>query len=81
MRRLGTLTRIGNDRGLVTLANPEQPPAIGTVAIDETLNEIGAIVDIIGPVAEPWAVVVSDPAVELTDHLDSRLYARDEAGH
>lgn len=77
MRRLGTLQRISQDTGLVAIDTAE-PPSIGERVVDELLTEIGTIVDIIGPVDAPLAVVDPAESVELVTHLDEQLYVRDD---
>lgn len=75
MKRLGTLERIGQGRGLVAVEGDE-PPSIGVTAVDETLTPIGTVVDIIGPVKEPWAVIDPEASIDLPAALGNRLYVR-----
>ncbi len=75
MRRLGSLSRISQDKGLVTIED-EPVPEIGETVVDETLAEVGTVVDIIGPVEAPYAVIDPNSAVELTDLLGATVYLR-----
>jgi RNA-binding protein len=43
----------------------EQAPKIGSEVVDESLNAVGRVFDIIGPVSSPYAVVkpsIKEPA-------------------
>lgn len=75
MRRLGSLERLSQGKGIAVL-NTETPPNIGETVVDETLTEIGTIVDIIGPTAAPYAVITPNDSVDLIEHLDAKLYLR-----
>lgn len=76
MRRLGTLTRIRTRTGVATIEHDEIP-SIGDVVVDETLAEVGRVVDVIGPVDTPFAVIDPTESTSLVDHLDRRLYLRE----
>lgn len=76
MRRLGTLERIGQGKGLIAIGS-EDPPPIGAVAVDQQLTELGTVVDVIGHVDRPWAVLDPIEGIDLRDHLGERLYVRD----
>lgn len=75
MRRLGSLARVAQDRGIVELDVDELPPT-GATVVDETLAEVGTVVEVIGPVSAPWAVVDPVAQTALVDHLGQRLYLR-----
>lgn len=77
MRRLGTLSRISQGKGIVSLEGAS-PPSTGATVVDETLEEVGTVVDVIGPVEASWAVV--DPVADdvLVDRLGQPLYIRSE---
>ncbi len=75
MRRLGDLERIGQGKGLVSIEGDELPP-IGGTCVDERLEVVGTVVDIIGPVDRPWAVLNPTESVSLTSYLGDRLYLR-----
>lgn len=76
MNRLGTLDRLSQGMGIVLLDDQESVPAIGATVVDETLEEIGTVVDVIGPVDAPLAVVAPAESANLVDHLGDRLYRR-----
>lgn len=75
MRRLGTLSRISQGKGIVTIED-EQIPDIGESVVDETLADVGSVIDIIGPVEAPYAVIDPTSSVELTDLLGATVYLR-----
>lgn len=77
MRRLGTLERISQGTGLVAI-EADPIPDIGDRVVDETLTEVGRVVDVIGPVDAPYAVVDPTEDTDLVDRLDDRLYLRAE---
>lgn len=74
MRRLGTLSRVSQGKGIVSI--DDDIPTISEAVVDETLTEVGNVVDVIGPIDDPYAVI--DPADErhLADLLDAKLYLR-----
>lgn len=77
MRRLGTMSRVSQGMGLVRLAAGDPPP-IGGAVVDETLAEVGTVVDVIGPVSAPYAVVSPATSVDPVELLDARVYLRDD---
>ncbi len=76
MKPLGQLVRIAQGRGLLEHASDEVPDT-GTAVLDETLDEVGHVIAVIGPVDRPWIVITPTPAVDLVDHLGDRLYTHD----
>lgn len=83
MRRVGTVVRTA--QGLAILradpADGEDDPGeryrgeMGTVVLDDSLDEVGRVVDVFGPVVRPYlAVTPSD--VHLPSLVGSMLYAR-----
>ncbi|MFW6153355.1 MAG: H/ACA ribonucleoprotein complex subunit GAR1 [Halobacteriota archaeon] len=77
MRRLGTLERLGQGKGLVAL-EADELPAIGADAVDQQLQEVGTVVDVIGPVDRPWVVLDPVDDIDLGAHLGARLYVRED---
>ncbi|MFP4591111.1 MAG: H/ACA ribonucleoprotein complex subunit GAR1 [Halobacteriales archaeon] len=75
MRRLGTLSRIAQGRGIVELDGAEPPPT-GATVVDEALEDVGEVIDVVGPVSAPWAVVDPVATEVLVDRLGQRLYLR-----
>ena len=64
LQRLGKVISITPSSSLII--KTENPPKIGTEVVDESLNVVGRVFDIIGPMSSPYAVIkpsVKDPAV------------------
>jgi len=68
-RGMAHLQKLGRIRALTPSKNlivkTEQAPRIGSEVVDETLNVVGKVFDIIGPVSAPYAVVkptIREPA-------------------
>ncbi|MFB6193829.1 MAG: H/ACA ribonucleoprotein complex subunit GAR1 [Halobaculum sp.] len=78
MRRVGSVVRVA--QRLAVCRVPEgfdgDPPAIGTRVVDESLSEVGEVVDVFGPVARPYVAVSPDDGVALTPLVGQPLYAR-----
>lgn len=74
MKRLGTLSRVSQGKGLVTVE--DAVPSINDTVVDETLTEIGTVVDLIGPTESPYAVIAPVEEIALVDLLNTRLYLR-----
>ena len=49
---------------------------IGTMVLDDSLEEVGRIVDVFGPVDRPYLAVTPDDGVHLPALVGSTLYAR-----
>lgn len=59
MKRLGTVT--GTAQGLVIArAESEDRPDIGTRALDDQLDAVGRVVDVFGPVEQPYLAIASE---------------------
>jgi RNA-binding protein len=75
MQRLGEVVRTA--QGLAVLRCPDdEPPDVGTQAVDEQLNAVGRVVDVFGPVSQPYVAVSPDEGVEVASLLGKKLYAR-----
>ncbi len=66
---MARLQKVGRVRALTPSKNmivkTEKAPKIGSEVVDESLNVVGKVFDIIGPVSAPYAVVkptVREPA-------------------
>ena len=73
MKRVGEVVRVA--QGLaVARSDGDEHPDIGTEAVDESLNEVGRVVDVFGPVERAYVAVTTedDPALL----LGKTLYAR-----
>ncbi|WP_121742982.1 H/ACA ribonucleoprotein complex subunit GAR1 [Natronorubrum halophilum] len=49
---------------------------IGTMVLDDSLEEVGRVVDVFGPVERPYLAVTPDAGVHLPSLVGSPLYAR-----
>jgi RNA-binding protein len=75
MERLGEVVRTA--QGLLILrTSDDTTPDIGTTAVDESLNEVGRVVDVFGPVSRPYVAVSPDGDDPLATMLGEKLYAR-----
>lgn len=75
MERLGEVVRTAQGLAIVRCADDE-PPEIGTEAVDEQLTTVGRVVDVFGPVDRPYAAISPDEGVALPTLLGAKLYAR-----
>jgi len=74
MHRLGEV--MSTAQGLLVARLPDDDrPDVGATAVDESLDEVGRVVDVFGPVDRPYVAVTPDD-----DHPDrllgEKLYAR-----
>ncbi|QFU83754.1 H/ACA ribonucleoprotein complex subunit GAR1 [Natronorubrum aibiense] len=83
MRRVGSVVRTA--QGLAVLRADERDDAesddqlrheIGTMVLDDSLEEVGRVVDVFGPVDHPYLAVTPDAGVHLPSLVGSTLYAR-----
>ncbi|MFC7080979.1 H/ACA ribonucleoprotein complex subunit GAR1 [Halorussus caseinilyticus] len=75
MQKLGDVVRTA--QGLAVVRCPDdEPPDVGTEAVNEQLNAVGRVVDVFGPVSRPYVAVSPDEGVALAPLLGSKLYAR-----
>jgi RNA-binding protein len=71
LQRLGRVVNVTPSQNVVVKA--EKAPGIGASVVDETLQTVGRVFDIIGPVTSPYAVV--KPTVKETGRLvNKQLY-------
>ncbi|MFB6110622.1 MAG: H/ACA ribonucleoprotein complex subunit GAR1 [Halodesulfurarchaeum sp.] len=75
MRRLGTVVRTRGDV-LVVRAAAGDPPDIGTMAIDESLETVGRVVDVFGPTEHPYLAVSPIDSIAAASLLQDTLYWR-----
>ena len=75
MRRAGTVVRISQGRLVVRTPEAEHPE-IGETVLDESLNDVGRIVDVFGPVERPFLTVTPAGSANLPSMLNSPLYVR-----
>ncbi|WP_254764021.1 H/ACA ribonucleoprotein complex subunit GAR1 [Natrinema marinum] len=89
MRRVGAVVRTA--QGLAVLRADEVDDAdgtngageidahrdeIGTMVVDDSLEEVGRVVDVFGPVSQPYLAVTPDDDVHLPSLVGATLYAR-----
>lgn len=75
MRRLGAV--IATPQGLVVCRLPgDDPPDIGADALNESLEDVGRVVDVFGPVARPYVAITPADGVRGDALLGQKLYAR-----
>jgi RNA-binding protein len=74
MKRVGTVVRATNSLAVVR-TNDDTTPDLGTAVIDEELDDVGTIVDVFGPVEQPYLTIT--PETEHTATLvGTVVYAR-----
>lgn len=75
MRRAGIA--VTATQGVLVLERESgDPPSIGTAVVDESLDRIGKVVDVIGPVEQPYLVVSPESSAETARLLGEILYIR-----
>ncbi|MDS0477381.1 Gar1/Naf1 family protein [Natrinema sp. 1APR25-10V2] len=86
MRRVGAVVRTA--QGLAVLRADETDDdggaddidshrdEIGTMVLDDNLEEVGRVVDVFGPVSQPYLAVTPDDGVHLPSLVGATLYAR-----
>ncbi len=75
MRRVGEVVRTA--QGLAIVRPPDNDhPEIGTTVLDEGLSSVGRVVDVFGPIAQPYIAVTPEDRAALPSLLGQRLYAR-----
>ncbi|AHF99455.1 H/ACA RNA-protein complex protein Gar1 [Halostagnicola larsenii XH-48] len=85
MQRVGQVVRIS--QGLVILKSDAESSgatgdrddvddAIGTMVLDDSLSNVGRVVDVFGPVDRPYYAVTTDDGVHQPSLVGTTLYAR-----
>lgn len=75
MHRVGLVERIA--QGLLVLrAEGPDSAEIGTMVLDDSLDTVGRVVDVFGPVDRPYLAVTPDDDVHPPSLVGSTLYAR-----
>jgi RNA-binding protein len=76
MRRAGDVTRTA--QGVAVVRCPDAtPPSIGTAVVDDSLAEVGTVVDVFGPVERPLLAVSPVDDLRPVSLVGTTLYARD----
>ena len=68
MQRLGRVLSVTPSQSLVV--KTEKIPKIGSPVVDESLKVVGKVIDLIGPVSSPYAVI--RPTVKEPEQLSNR---------
>lgn len=76
MQRVGDVVRTAQNVAVARVPDGNDPPDIGRRVIDESLDEIGDIVDVFGPVERPYVAVAVEDGVSLPTLVGEPLYAR-----
>jgi RNA-binding protein len=75
MKRVGRVVRTA--QGIAVIRAPDETyPNIGTNVIDENLDTVGRVVDVFGPVDQPYVAVSPAADVQLPLLLGNLIYAR-----
>jgi RNA-binding protein len=75
MKRVGRVVRTA--QGIAVIRAPDETyPNIGTNVIDENLDTVGRVVDVFGPVDQPYVAVSPVEDVQLPLLLGNLIYAR-----
>ena len=75
MKRLGEVVRTA--QGLAVVRSPdESTPDIGTSVVDESLADVGRVVDVFGPVERPFVAVSPDRSVRIAGLVGAKVYTR-----
>ncbi|AKH97741.1 H/ACA ribonucleoprotein complex subunit GAR1 [Halanaeroarchaeum sulfurireducens] len=75
MRRAGTVVRLAQGLIVVRAAGSDHAD-IGASLVDETLADVGRVVDVFGPVEAPYLAVTTDSDVHPPTLLGEPLYLR-----
>ena len=75
MRRIGEVVRTAQNLAIVR-ADGADHPEFGLEVVDETLKDVGRVVDVFGPVERPYVAVSPAADVTLATLLGTTLYAR-----
>ncbi|MFB6296641.1 MAG: H/ACA ribonucleoprotein complex subunit GAR1 [Halobacteriales archaeon] len=75
MRRLGEVTRV-REETVLARSPDDGHPEIGTEAVDETLDTVGRVVDVFGPVERPYLVITLEGERSPASLLNEPVYGR-----
>jgi RNA-binding protein len=75
MRRAGTV--VGTAQSVAVVRNTDdQFPDVGTELVDERLDPVGEVVDVFGPVDQPYLAVSPPPDRTVARLVGDVVYAR-----
>lgn len=75
MQRAGDVVRTAQGVAVVR-AESDDHPDIGTTVVDQNLDTVGRVVDVFGPVEEPYLAVSPSTDVHLPRLVGTTLYVR-----
>ena len=75
MERVGTVSRTA--QGLAIARCPDSDhPDIGESVVDENLDTVGRVVDVFGPVEQPYVAISPNDRDGVAAFVGSKLYTR-----
>lgn len=75
MERVGTVDRTAQGL-LVVRCEDDRYPDIGTMVVDESLTTVGRVVDVFGPVSQPYVAITPTDRETAAMLIGTKLYAR-----
>lgn len=75
MERAGSVTRTAGNVAIVR-SDDDDHPGIGATLVDQQLDAVGRVVDVFGPVEQPYLAVTPDSGVHLAGLVGDTLYVR-----
>lgn len=75
MKRVGAVVRTAQGL-IVARAADDDRPEIGATVLDESLDGVGRVVDVFGPVSRPYVAITPATGVEPGATLGGKLYVR-----
>lgn len=73
MKRAGTVVNVAQGLAILRAGDPEHPD-IGASVVDDSLDSVGRVVDVFGPVDDPYLAVTPADDVHLAGLVGKRLY-------
>ncbi|MEF8831036.1 MAG: Gar1/Naf1 family protein [Halobacteriales archaeon] len=75
MRRVGTV--VGTAQGLLVVRSADRShPDVGAMVVDEQLDEVGEVVDVFGPVEQPYVSISPADSTHPPTLLEDPVYER-----
>lgn len=75
MKRIGSVTKTA--QGLVIASMEEdEPPDVGVEVVDEQLETVGEIVDVFGPVTEPYVAIAPVSGYNPASVINEKVYVQ-----
>ncbi len=76
MKRVGEVVDAAQSLAVCRVPPDDGMPALGTAVVDESLEDIGTVVDVFGPVERPYVAVSPGTEIHLPGLVGQPLYAR-----